>query len=593
MNPLTASLLRQCVDGGALFNRVEGCRLAGDQPWSGFGIRDPSILSHPDGDPVVDGAGRLTLYFNARDREINQGGITSVGLAHGSQLAGWSIRPKPVLFDGAYAAQGSVLRLAADHFRMYYSPDTLQGFALASSTDGLVWQRFGHDLILTPRPFGALRMGLPFVRRIRDQWVMVFEGTDAGRFHIYLATSPDGINWQAGNQGRPIHTPAAGAWDCFGQANPSLYVAKDHDGDLLSYFILYNGCREAHAWDIGALCSDTLEGPWRVSPAPVLRRGQIGEWDAGRIEGARLLDLPGRPPSIVYFGLPTVDSYAGGRIAFAAIEVNADASSAGGTTSDGNAAAERTYNDLLALRYFDVWDNFPIQRFTTGVESQLLADVLAPSSQVILLGSGGGRELPVLLDKACQVTAVDISPQMLAVGRRRYPDAEVTWIEADLHALPNHLVDFDAAVCLGAVFNYLRNPELFLVNARRCLKRNGALILAVINSGHPSEMKGRIDLPDGRVQRIYSVTNLEALLGSTGFEIVSIRGVRFLVDLLPAEWNSQAAQQPLGSGILNRMLVDESKLSECMPPEKAKFILIHALARSADAQGFSGDRPCS
>ncbi len=593
MKPLTASLLRQCVDGEALFTREEGCRLAGDQPWSGFGIRDPSILSHPDGDPVVEGAGSLTLYFNARDREISQGGTTSVGLAHGSQLAGWSIQPKPVLVDGAYAAQGSVLRLAADHFRMYYSSDTLQGFALASSTDGLVWQRFGHDLILSPRPFGALRMGLPFVRRIRDQWVMVFEGTDAGRFHIYLATSPDGINWQAGNQGRPIHTPAAGAWDCFGQANPSLYVAKDHDSDRLTYFIIYNGCREVHAWDIGALCSDALEGPWRVSPDPVLRRGRDGEWDAGRVEGARLLDIAGRPPSIVYFGLPTSDSYAGGRIAFASIEANADAPSAGETPDDENAAAERAYNDQLALRYFDVWDNFPIQRYTTRVESRLLADVLAPSSTVILLGSGGGRELPVLLDKACQVTAVDISPQMLAVGRRRYPGADVSWIEADLHALPDHLVDFDAAVCLGAVFNYLRNPELFLVNARRCLKRNGALILAVMNSGHPSEAIARIALPDGRVRQLYSVSNLEALLDSTGFQIVSIRGVRFLVDLLPAEWNSQAAQQPLGSGILNRMLVNEGTLSECMPPEKAKFILIHALARRADAQEVSGDRPYS
>ena len=586
MTPRTASLLCQCVDGGVSFAPVATLRLAGEHSWSAFGVRDPSILCTPKGDPVVDDAGRLTIFFNARDREVDDGGMTCVGMARADMASGWSVDPKPALVDGSYAAQGSVLRLAADHFRMYYSPDTLRGFALASSSDGLRWQRFGTGLILTPLPFGVWRMGLPFVRRVGNRWAMVFEGIADGRFHIYLATSSDGIDWQPGTQGRPVYAPEPGQWDSFGQANPSLYVANE-GSEHPRYFILYNGCCELHGWDVGVLVSEALEGPWQHAPEPVLRRGRPSAWDAGRVEGARLVERPGCSPEVVYFALPTLNSYAGGCIAWASIGTRSDANTVIERGEQENAAAERAYNDQLALRYFHVWDSFPIQRFSTEAESRVIDEVVSPCSQVIVLGSGGARELPVLLKKSCRVTAVDISPQMLAVGKQRYPGSKVTWVEADLHRLPSHLVDFDAAVCLGAVFNYLRDPELFLANVRGCLKPEAVLILAVINAEHPSEREERIALPDGRVRQLYRVANLEVLLDAMGFEIVSIRGVRFLVDLLPAEWNSQAAQHPSGFEILNRILVDESRLSDCMPPERAKFILIHAIARGRTAGSVS------
>jgi len=574
---LGASLLRRCVDGSAMLRQVAGVGWGGDQSWNRFGIRDPSILTNAAGHPVLDEAGRFAMFFNARDRATTDGGVTCVGLAQGTMESGWTSEPQPVFVDGAYAAQGSVLQLAPDHFRMYYSPDTLWGFALASSTDGRCWRRFGTRPILEPGQFGVRRMGLPFVRRIGQRWIMLFEGMAGSGFHIYLATSLDGIEWRAGNQGRSVYTPADGAWDCLGQANPSLYVENEEAEDS-GYFIFYNGCREVHAWDIGVLRSDSLEGPWRSSPAPVLCRGQQGGWNAGRVEGARLVERPEGLPGVVYFALPTTDSYAGGRIAFASIDAAANCA----PMAERNAGAERAYNDQLALRYFSVWDNFPIQRFSTDMEFRLIDKVVSPLSKVILLGSGGGRELPVLLNKGCRVTAVDISPQMLAVGRQRYADADVGWIEADLHELPAELVDFDAGICLGAVFNYLREPDLFLANARRCLKPGGSLVLAVINSRHPTEAHVRTELSDGRVRVLYSVSQLEQMLGAIGFRVEKTIGVRFLVDLLPAEWNSKPAQQPSGTEILNRLLVAEAELSEHMSAEKAKFILLHAVARATD-----------
>lgn len=581
MKLTTANLLSHCIEGISNFNKIAGSDIKGTFDYCKFGIRDPALLMNSEGEVVIDAQGKLTLFFNARDRSMKDGGKTSVGIAHGNFEEGWKIQPNPIFMDGIYAAQGSVLQLASDQFCMYYSPDTRRGFAVASSRNLKSWQQYDDKLILDINAFGVFRMGLPFVRWVIDKWVMFFEGSDNGRFHIYQAVSVDGINWIPANSGKPIYSPAPGSWDDLGQANPSLYIEQDGMGNL-SYFILYNGCSELYGWDIGILASDGVDGPWRGRKEPLLRRGEAGRWDSGRIEGARLVNIPGGQPRIVYFGLPTKDSYFGGRIAFASITQTAD-SSLEHKSSEDNAKAERSFNDKLALQYFDIWDNYPIQRFTTEIESHLIEEVICPSSRVLLLGSGGGRELPVLLKYRCQVTAVDISPQMLAIGKMRYSEADVNWIEADLHHLPQYLNNFDAAVCLGAVFNYLRDPALVLRHARRALKPNGSLILDAINAQHPSETKIRAQLSDGRLRQLYDLGTIKELLNTAGFKIVSDTGLRFFVDMLPNDWNRGNSPTESQLSILDELLALEAKLLKHLPTEQGKFILIHASFKTLNA----------
>jgi SAM-dependent methyltransferase/predicted GH43/DUF377 family glycosyl hydrolase len=577
MDRVTFRSLCACVDGSAVFRKKTGTLLTGALTWNRFGIRDPSVLMDAKGEPVRDESGQFTVFFNARDRIRKEGGVTCVGAARGDLRGGWVVQPEVAFTDGSYAAQGSVLRLTPDHYRLYYSPDTLCGFALASSQDGRNWQKT-EGLILRPQPFGVRRMGLPFVRRVGGQWVMVFEGIADGRFHIYMAVSKDGVAWEPANHGKPIYSPEQSRWDAFGQANPSLYVGRD-EADNETIFMLYNGCGSLHRWDIGVLISDLLEGPWHGAAVPVLRRGSPGEWDGGRVEGARLIETPDSPPLIVYFAVPGDDSYAGGCIAVASIESAKKAGPLSAGNAEANAAAERSYNDKLAARYFDIWDNWPIQRFTNEVEVRLLETVIPASSEVLVLGSGGGREFSPLLARNCRVTAVDISPQMLKVGREHYPDANVRWVQADLHQLPRDLTGFDAAVCLGAVFNYLRDPSLVLANVRQALSAGGCLIMTVINSQHPSEAGSRAVLTDGRIRRLYSLAELKALLESAGFEIVTARGLRFLVDLLPSDWNRKAGEPCVETRILTNILVEEGNLVDHMPAEKGKMLLIHASSR--------------
>lgn len=568
-------MLDQLYQGTASILKLGEGSISGELAWNRYGVRDPSFLMDMEGNPVTDADGSLSLFFNARDNPILDGGITCVGVAKGNLGADWVIQPTPVFESGSYAAQGSVLQLAPDHFRMYYSPDTLRGFALASSVDGQNWESSRGQLILEPSAFGIRRMGLPFVRRVNNKWVMLFEGIHEGRFKIYMALSADGVSWEPSNQGRPIYDPSSSTWDAFGQANPSLCVQEHPDGET-NYYILYNGCSAPHAWDIGILRAHSLQGPWETSSSPILCRGALNEDDAGRVEGARLLGIPSCQPRIIYFGLPTKDSYYGGQIRTASINFAENAIHAQKQSLAENSDAERSFNNRLADKYFNIWDNFPIQRFTNEVESQLMADLIHDSSKVLLLGSGGARELPQLLKMDCKVTAVDISPEMLAIGKARYPHASnVDWVEANLHELPANLMGFDFAICLGAVFNYLRDPTLVLRNIRRALKPDGSLVMSVINSSHPTELKKTSYLPDGRVRKLYNLGELIELIELSSFEFVSSRGMRFFVDMLPKELNSGTSVNEREISLLRNLLELEPTLSELMPSEKGKYITIH------------------
>ncbi|WKB51079.1 methyltransferase domain-containing protein [Eleftheria terrae] len=583
MRRLPGCPLSAWADGRATLGERPDLSLRGEAGWARFGIRDPVPLIDADGQAVADGDGRLTLFFNARSAPVEHGGVTCVGVAHGRPAEGWRVDPEPVFQDGPYAALGSALQLAPDHYRLYYSPDTLQGFRMASSVDARSWH-LGHAgaLILKPKDFGIRRMGLPFVRRIEGRWVMLFEGVDNGAFHLYMAQSGDGVHWEPSHGGRPIYQPAAGAWDAYGQANPSLYQHLQADGRAV-FSILYNGCSSLYAWDVGLLSAEGIDGPWQGRPAPLLRRGPPGTWNGCRVEGARLIERAGEVAGLTYFGLPTQDSYAGGQIAFACLETTEVLPAFARDAAQSNAQAERRYNAGLARRYFDVWDHYPIQRYTTEFESDAMRRSIPPASRVVVLGSGGGRELPALIEQGCDITAVDISPDMLEAGRQRYPGLPIQWVEADLHDLPDSLTGFHAAVCLGAVFNYLREPEVFLAAARDCLTEQGVLLLSAINARHPSEPAADARLSDGRWRRLYTVDALRALVEAAGFLVERVDGLRFLVDLLPSEWNrGESASTPQGQ-ILSRLLQDERRLSEHLVADRAKFILL--LARRGTPPG--------
>lgn len=240
-----------------------------------------------------------------------------------------------------------------------------------------------------------------------------------------------------------------------------------------------------------------------------------------------------------------------------------------------NQKAEREFNDKLSETYFSIWDEYPIQKFTTEIESTFLKKYLRTGSNVLVLGCGGGREIQTLLEIGCSITAVDISPEMIKKGKLRYPNESIDWRVHDLHDLPNDLGSYEAVILLGAVFNYLKNPVHCLKSARTHMTENGILILDSINSEHASEKSPVNHFPDGRVRKSYTVKELVSIIEISGFQATDKQGLRFFPDFLPSTWNRPDAPDS-DKEIMQDLLSIEEKLIDKLPENMGKFILLHA-----------------
>lgn len=96
-----------------------------------------------------------------------------------------------------------------------------------------------------------------------------------------------------------------------------------------------------------------------------------------------------------------------------------------------DAAVQRTYDTVAAAyaeRFADELDHKPFDRW-------LLRRVafLAGDAPVIDVGTGSGEVAGYLADEGCEVTGVDLSPEMVAVAAARFPAAE--FVVGDLRRL--------------------------------------------------------------------------------------------------------------------------------------------------------------
>jgi len=238
-----------------------------------------------------------------------------------------------------------------------------------------------------------------------------------------------------------------------------------------------------------------------------------------------------------------------------------------------NAQAERRFNDQLAQSYFSIWDNYPIQRYTHSIEASWMTKLVRAGDRVLLAGSGGGREIDGILNTASRIVAMDISPEMLRVGKERFSHGSIEWRLGDIQAPPEDLGVFEHVFALGGVYAYLPEPERATQALFRHLVPGGSFTICVMNGAHPTERTETKLMPDGRLRRAFVVEDLKDLLQSAGFEIDDCRGLRFFVDLLPPDWN-RAGSSGRNYGLMERSLELEEALLEHLPAEKGKFIWI-------------------
>lgn len=144
--------------------------------------------------------------------------------------------------------------------------------------------------------------------------------------------------------------------------------------------------------------------------------------------------------------------------------------------------ADRTFFDGIAHRYDRVYG---LGGAASRERMARIVSLLAPSSRVLSLGLGTGRELPALLDAGHEVTGLDVSPRMIALCNKRartVPIVEACFWEP----LTFEDASFDAVLALHGTLAHPPTAGALHALARelRRVLRSGGLFVAEVPAAH-------------------------------------------------------------------------------------------------------------
>jgi S-adenosylmethionine-dependent methyltransferase len=179
-----------------------------------------------------------------------------------------------------------------------------------------------------------------------------------------------------------------------------------------------------------------------------------------------------------------------------------------------------------------------------------------PPARVLDIGGGTGGFAVRLAGLGHQVTVVDPSPDALAALARRADEQgvadRVTGLQGDLADLTDLVPEVDLVLCHG-VLGLVADPAAALAGIAAVLRPGGVLsllvsqhhaaVLARAMAGHLTQAKalleatatGGVDQSDSRpADRRFTADQLTGLLGSAGYAVTAVHGVRVFSDLVPA-----------------------------------------------------------
>jgi len=159
------------------------------------------------------------------------------------------------------------------------------------------------------------------------------------------------------------------------------------------------------------------------------------------------------------------------------------------------------------------WDHLRRDLFGTRAELQLLPALVNPGEVVGDLGCGTGRLARLLSPFAHTVIALDRSPEMLEVARRRTRDFKNVQVrEGELEALPFEDASLDVAI-LALVLHYVVDPEVALGELYRVLRPGGRLLVLDMQPHNRTAFREEM----GHVWLGFSATELQGWLQGAGF----------------------------------------------------------------------------
>ncbi len=144
-------------------------------------------------------------------------------------------------------------------------------------------------------------------------------------------------------------------------------------------------------------------------------------------------------------------------------------------------SSEAGYN--LAAAVYDENENY-LNSFEQGELIPLLGALAG--KKVLDVGAGTGRLSLPMANRDAHVTALDVSPKMLELVKRK--NSKIQIIVGDAESLPFEDNSFDI-VTAAFLIVHLKDPTRFFDEAYRVLKDGGILAVTNINQKDPPQVK--------------------------------------------------------------------------------------------------------
>ena len=192
------------------------------------------------------------------------------------------------------------------------------------------------------------------------------------------------------------------------------------------------------------------------------------------------------------------------------------------------ATTRRRYDRLAPI--YDRMERGMERRFTP-VRAALWQRVRGP--RVLEIGVGTGANMP-FYPPGIDITAVDLSPQMLAQARARAArlNVAVTLREADAQMLPFPDATFDTVVTT-CVFCSVPDPHLGMAEVVRVLKPAGQLVMLEHVRSHRPVLGTLMDLLNPLVVRVMGANiNRETVRTIEDVGFVNVRAEDRMLDIL-------------------------------------------------------------
>jgi hypothetical protein len=197
--------------------------------WDGVDALNPSVIRRPEG---------LLNFYSGFDGKLWHTGLASSRDGIAWQKSGHILSPGPAAWDGTYiAANGAALAVGGEILYWYQGGSPPQ-IGLARSRDAATWSKLPTPVLaFGPRGSWDERATAdPYILRAGGKLYLYYLGEDRARQQrLGVAASDDGITWTR-LRANPILAPGGpGSMDENGAGEPAVWAAHG------SYWMLYTG----------------------------------------------------------------------------------------------------------------------------------------------------------------------------------------------------------------------------------------------------------------------------------------------------------------------------------------------------------------